>query len=654
MAEPTAQSNNSRSGIAPPTSTRTTSLLIRIITALIAIVVANQWHLASHYVQDLHRNDARYFDVSFAAFLGEDQSHRLTTTFDLDDASYIASPICGPCFRGDTADSRQACYDVLQRLLKKSSDSLADAAQVLAERHPECELCLPQKCREHYLSCDKLAPPASDGATSANDNNNHPYKFKYWRFDRAAPKFTNPTTLTLNSIPSELRIPPSRHNTTSNSSGVDFLLEYNPGIVTLPTNLKKNLPPDAAYLISLRVTPANNCFPTHAYDNLPKYVWEAVFHTSVNHLGLALLDANYNILPGYEAVIEVESQLDLKRVVYLHVNADTTVVTKLKLRAKGYPDLIDDDTDHGSNKDSSDDEKGKLYRNYKLQNLYGGDMLQVSVEHQFNTIWSGGLFGKNYALFGVPNKTHPEAEDAVYAEIDIAPVHRVQQVILDESNHISLYNVFEHIWKPGTHKSRDFKIDNANRRMMRTIGNTTEISDLPFPSYFNVDAPWYLGSKAPFKTILHDGVITGRYSPYKSSVETMVQQGIKELLPHTHYVSLFYAFDPHPPFQIRARSGFFCLGFVPETFDNTLPASKGGRFNPHSVLTRNRMLQQNNVTFDCPQMHFVSSFTQKANDESSVVIGYGLNDCTGRLVEVTKDEVIRSLFPPLDMNMVVE
>jgi hypothetical protein len=67
---------------------------------------------------------------------------------------------------------------------------------------------------------------------------------------------------------------------------------------------------------------------------------------------------------------------------------------------------------------------------------------ETCYKSQFNTIWSGGLFGKNYALFGVPNKTHPEAEDAVYAEIDIAPVHRVQQVILDESNHISLYNVF--------------------------------------------------------------------------------------------------------------------------------------------------------------------------------------------------------------------
>jgi hypothetical protein len=105
-------------------SARATSLLIRITTALIVVVVANQWHLASHYVQDLHRNDARYFDVSFATFLGEDPAAtgskdrptKSDTISKLED-DYVTSPICGPCFsfRGSMGDSRQTCYDVLQR-----------------------------------------------------------------------------------------------------------------------------------------------------------------------------------------------------------------------------------------------------------------------------------------------------------------------------------------------------------------------------------------------------------------------------------------------------------------------------------------------------------------------------------------------------------
>ncbi|EJK49962.1 hypothetical protein THAOC_31107, partial [Thalassiosira oceanica] len=65
---------------------------------------------------------------------------------------------------------------------------------------------------------------------------------------------------------------------------------------------------------------------------------------------------------------------------------------------------------------------------------------------------------------------------------------------------------------------------------------------------------------------------------------------------------------------------------------------------------RSRMLLQNNKVFDCPQMHFVSSFIEKANEPETAIIGYGLNDCYGRLVQVSKSEIVRLLYPdPLDM-----
>jgi len=92
------------------------------------------------------------------------------------------------------------------------------------------------------------------------------------------------------------------------------------------------------------------------------------------------------------------------------------------------------------------------------------------------------------------------------------------------------------------------------------------------------------------------------------------------------------------------------LGHAPETFDDTLPPSEGGAFNPHSVLTRNRPLLQYNVTFDCPQINYISAFIEKAGDPTSTIIGYGLNDCTPRLGEVEKKEISRLLFPdPMDM-----
>jgi len=202
------------------------------------------------------------------------------------------------------------------------------------------------------------------------------------------------------------------------------------------------------------------------------------------------------------------------------------------------------------------------------------------------------------------------------------------------------------------------------------------------PSFFTVDAheDWFPGEDAPFKEAAHGGACCVLFSaddlnlggarnnhdgdsgllvgvghtkvtwkPWYNKKSTTQER--KDRLPHTHYVTLFYAFDPKPPFRVRARSGYFCLGHVPlAENENELPPTEGGTFNPHSILTRNRQLSQNMVTFDCPQMAFVSSFIQKANDPSRTVIGYGLNDCTGRSVEVEKREVVRLLYPdPMDM-----
>ena len=558
---------------------------------------------------------------------------------------------------------------------------------------------------------------------------------KYWRFDRTSPKFTNPTTLALPSIPAQFRIPPSRfHDIASyfqekhdfakaHNSSLDFLVEYNPGLVPIPPDMLPYLPEGTTYLLSLRVTPANNCFSATTYDALPKDVWTSVFHTSINHLGLALLNAQYEIIPGgYDVVIELDVPLDLKRSsiskrrggthfesadptfmdyrlfllnneIYLHANADTVVISKLRLRAKGYYG-----NDDGNNNSETEDivmktcdevakeagEEGSWETPCQLNNKYGGDKLQVTLMRQFNTIWSGGMHGKNYALFALPNTTHPNSPDSMYAELDIFP-HRVQQILPDEYDQLTRKRVFEMIWKPGVRRKRDFKIDRVNMRAVKEVGNATVSAVLPLPSFFTVDAheEWFPGAEAPFKEAAHGGACcvsfsieelsVGYHGAYGSTRPTSsllvgightkvtwkhwygkdnVSQEEKDRVPHTHYVSLFYAFDPYPPFHIRARSGYFCLGHAPlSTQDiNNLPPGERGIFNPHSILTMNRMLLQNNIVFNCPQMSFISTFIEKVGNASKTVIGYGLNDCTGRLVEVEKREIVRLLFPdPMDM-----
>ena len=93
--------------------------------------------------------------------------------------------------------------------------------------------------------------------------------------------------------------------------------------------------------------------------------------------------------------------------------------------------------------------------------VYGEDNLEVTLLHQFNTIWSGGERGKNVALFSVPNRTHPHEPDSVYAEVDINPYHKVQQLYLDE---------FEMLQRSVVEKRirRNFAVDEI---MMRKVSN---------------------------------------------------------------------------------------------------------------------------------------------------------------------------------------
>ncbi|KAL7533111.1 hypothetical protein ACHAXR_005048 [Thalassiosira sp. AJA248-18] len=697
-----------------------------VIGIAIIILMGLHWHLAIHHTRtgmqphDLflssfvsprsgknYRSDDIEIEPQQAAGMNVNSTEKRPLSSPQDGvAPYILSPICGGCTRS-YFDSRP-CFTIIQREVKKSTLTLLQAATKLGKESKTCELCDPVQCHNHYFNRSQNNHHGSSVQ--------HQDQSKYWRFDRGNPKFTNPSTVTLTSIPPELRMPPSRFQdigayfeekyeySKANNASMDYLVEYNPGIVAIPSRMKQNLPQEAAYLISLRVTPANNCFSTEVYAALPKDVWNAVYHTATNHLGLALLDENYQMIPGYDVVIELDVPLDLKRSttskagdavsptfmdyrifilnneIYLHINADTVIVNRLSLRAKGFGD--DDayarDTGTCYHAASVAGEEGNWEQPCRLENLYGGDNLQVTLMRQFNTIWSGGVYGKNYALFGIPNVTHPDAPDSIYAEIDIFP-HRVQQILPEEYEQLSKFQVFGKIWKPGTQKRRRFKIDRVNMRSVKEVGNTTESDSAPLPSFSTVDAHpyWFPGQDEPFKVAAHGGACCVSFSADELNLggtknnhhesllvgightkvtwkpwygKAHIPQEKKDRLPHTHYVSLFYAFDPYPPFQIRARSGYFCLGHVPLASGNKLPPTEGGVFNPHSILTRNRMLQQNNMTFECPQMHFVSSFIEKVADSSKTVIGYGLNDCTGRLVEVEKREIVRLLYPdPMDM-----
>jgi hypothetical protein len=106
---------------------------------------------------------------------------------------------------------------------------------------------------------------------------------------------------------------------------------------------------------------------------------------------------------------------------------------------------------------------------------------------------------------------------------------------------------------------------------------------------------------------------------------------------HSTYTSNFYAFEQTPPYRVVARSGAFCLGF---------PSEEENEQNYYSQLIRSRPLIMKEEE-NCPQIAFISSMTEKAEDDSKVIVGYGINDCVPRFVEIDKSEIAHLLFKPM-------
>ena len=191
---------------------------------------------------------------------------------------------------------------------------------------------------------------------------------------------------------------------------------------------------------------------------------------------------------------------------YLHVNSDTVILTKIELRSKSIATEMGvyDDTTTGTLNEFEKDEKS-----FKLNNLYGGDDLEVTLVHQFNTIWGTGrdaVYGKNYALFTLPHDTsNLEKDKAIYAEMSIYPTHTIQSILPSNYTKIPISKTDHRIkWR----QRRNFKIDHIIQRQISSVGNMTN-SDLTYtpivPSFFNSDEVWFPGGKNPFKEFAHGG-----------------------------------------------------------------------------------------------------------------------------------------------------
>ena len=476
------------------------SSLLRVIAVAIFIVLALHWYLMLHL-------EASYAPHNYS--LLESTSTRATTPATRHSykkkPSYILSSVCGGCYRA----YRGKCFDIIQQHKDENNSTLLEAMQSVGKSGgPECSVCDPDACYKPYISGD------------GNEEEDWTPKFKYWRYDAIAPRYSSAHGLLLQSIPNHLRIPPSRYNdieeyirqvykdpdpsNTSNS----FLFEYNPSLATIPTEMKSYLPLNAVYVAALRVTPSGRCMSRKVEDALPENIKQTMH--SLCHLGIALLDDKYQVIPGYDVVIDLDVQLDLKRwkvlgeptfsdyrlfllngELYLNINSDTVVLTKLRLSAKGF----------GSLEDEADvDKDGE--RPIKLKNLYGRDQLEVTLLHQFNSIWGRQVegsgerwsnFDKNYALFSRPDRME------IYAEITVSPEHRVRQIIPDEYEQ----NQMSQKWIRSRAR-RNFRTDSITSRRVKIV-DEYQSSRLLSPSFFTVDELWFPGKRNPYKSLTHGG-----------------------------------------------------------------------------------------------------------------------------------------------------
>ena len=111
---------------------------------------------------------------------------------------------------------------------------------------------------------------------------------------------------------------------------------------------------------------------------------------------------------------------------------------------------------------------------------------------------------------------------------------------------------------------------------------------------------------------------------------------------HDQFVSRFIAYDVDPPFDIVARSGWWCLSFADEEEG---PIAGG---NTLAGQNTNAQLNLFNDTYACPAIHFVSGFSEVVGDDGKAIIGYGVNDCHPRMFFVAKSHIVKLLEGNVD------
>jgi len=576
---------------------------------------------------------------------------------------------------------------------KKFVLAFAQAAYVLVEKQKrtKCRVCLASYCA-HKMSNSNATQSASSWHRQAQIPDERT-KEKYWRVDRVAPQIHRATSHVLASIPPEYRVPlPSSIMTTKEESAHAsaqplenqlnhyfdqpqhsfpqrrYFFEYNPTILALPKDMiaawtttipSQNHRKDCddmddddrpAYIASYRVSTSQSCFPTNITLRLLGNSWSHRKPNQVDYLGIALLNNNLEVLVDtvVDPPLDKFGPREDFRLFWL----------RDKIYLSSFCHLVPLHLQWTHN----DKEKETLQEQFTANNTNKNDDGWYVAPRAFNTTTAPSSSSSLVILLGHNQTTctHKDRERFLAKNIRYFVNPQTNQIVSESQ--VMDPRLLHTIRLEGVPDPKDDVLDQGgDTPLIPSFASRIEVDMVQHYNYWGSPLSGDRGSACCVSIDVHrDWLAGGRTQPrprkeHSRHDETLLL-GISHVITHNHkpelvgkvaphqYLSRFYAFDTTTPYTLRALSGYFCLPANPG--QRSMTKRNSGHHPDYSDLPLDtwKPLSIVNTTYDCPAIHFVSGMTEKVDDPDTLIIAYGVNDCTSWFVEVKKSDVVDLLF----------
>jgi hypothetical protein len=515
--------------------------------------------------------------------------------------------LCGGC-RSLKMDNlmrgihREICGIIIYNKAKEENWSLVYATRYLVHKmnHTDCLPCL--KCE--------------------------PKSKQYWRYDLAAPKIANAKTYYFQSLPAENhRIPTevldhpnmnmTRYFADLNQRGdppKPYLFEYNPTIVPMPKYMTFDGLPDAdqiAYVASFRLATTQACFDTETTLQLIGGEWESEQRPQKkDYLAIALMRQDLSVVT--EAIVDLPRPFRKREDFRLFVlQGQLFLATYCKLTPLWIMTRAD-----------APDFEAKLQWDL------------TTTVHSWEAI----------KVFDSPIRVKIGSDITQCAEEKIDNMHSKNLNYFVNSKEQIMVEMFP--LDPHTIRHLPHAKDPEAATPTRADDITTE--EMPIPSFYTLEELVLANEmdffEHPFTQdrggaccieIHHPITQKPLWLGIAHAKTPHARKKLEGRLISNQYVSRFYAFETEHPYKLVAVSGFFCLPH---------PSGSGGD-NPLAAHSApEKVWSLGSVTLNCPVIHFVTGMTEKVEDPETLILAYGVADCTPWFAEVKKADVVQMLF----------